>query len=681
MLSRLNFKTHLLSPRLGVYALLLTPLVSWSTLFFGYASAKTFWIFAVVELTLIAYLWMIYWRPSLRSKWNWQTGVLVGFLIILTLSTIFGVSLSNSFWGGLERNEGLLMWLHLAVIFPVLLSLFRTEKSWLSVAVACCGVGLVVSVIFILMRLSIYVPSVSDNGGSTLGNSSYLGGYLLFQMFFAGLLVLRAKTRWMQVFGVFSFAVFVLTLALTDARAATIAFFGGAILYGALRLAMGAGQKFKRVFGWTVIALMVVGFAFVLASALRTNGSVHQFIVEQTTGSRFIVGRIAWKAFLDRPFFGWGPENFDVAFLKYYDPCFGNKYCGGNTLFDRAHNIVFDMLVHTGLLGLIGYLAILASVVLGAWFAAFRHGYDKRVAALLTSLMAAYFVQNLTFFDTMVTLLFLVLIFTLSTAMSSPDFLQDELAFVKETPTLPLLPVLGTALFPFLFFFFVVQPIRAGLAVFPATRAGDSVERFSSLEITLDTSSIGMDVRRAFLGYSTADLLWSFHPETDKEKLSPMAGYLQKEAAAIEAALFDTVRRSPNDLRAYLYLTRLLHAHARLFDARKFVEAFAVVDEAIERTPKSPRLRWVKTSLLLEMGKIDEAREAASIALELNNDAGRSQFNKFLFATYVGDVQMQKEAIAALEASHPKFVGLIPEVLGYDREVRKYAFFNDLYSE
>lgn len=683
MTLRFNFKAHLLSPRLGVYLLLMTPLVSWSTLFFGYASAKTFWMFAVVELSLLIYLWFIYWRPSLLPKWSWQICVFVAYMVILVASTFFGVYPANSFWSGFERNEGLLVWLHLAAMCPVLLSFFRTKKDWLSLAVVTCGIGLAVSAIYFLIRFSVYTPTLSDNGGGTLGNSSYLGVYLLFQIFFAGFLIMVGKARLARAFGVVSFAVFVLTLVMTDARASTISFFGGAILFAALVLLIGNGSKrvCKRILGGFLLAVLVGAFVFTAVSVFRTDSIVHQKVIEYTTGSRFVVADISWQAFLDRPLLGWGPENFRVAFLKYYDPCFGNTYCGGNTLFDRAHNIVFDTLVQTGALGLLGYLGVYGAIVAGAWLAVRRHGLDARVAVLVTAVLAAYFVQNLSFFDISIALMFIVILLALSVSMLSGDFFLDERPNEKETPRLSMLPVLGSVLLPVALFFFVIQPARAGLSVFSATSSTDSIERFAFVQRALWTSPLGRDVRRAYLGFSTASLLWSFYPEKDAEKLAPQAVYLKQETEAIEAALYDTLKRSPNDFRAQLYLIWLLQAHARLFDASKFDEALAVADTAIKLNPRFPRLRWVKTSLLLETGRIDEAKESARVALELNDDADRSVWNKFLFATYVGDEQAQKEAVEVLESNFPNLARLVPEVLSYDREERKYAFFTELYSE
>ena len=51
----------------------------------------------------------------------------------------------------------------------------------------------------------------------------------------------------------------------------------------------------------------------------------------------------------------WGPENFTIAYGKYFNPKQFDYEVGW---FDRAHNKIFDVLVMNGLFGLIAYLAI-----------------------------------------------------------------------------------------------------------------------------------------------------------------------------------------------------------------------------------------------------------------------------------------------------------------------------------
>src|ERR1019366_6418035 len=48
---------------------------------------------------------------------------------------------------------------------------------------------------------------------------------------------------------------------------------------------------------------------------------------------RFPAWEVGFKAFLENPILGWGPENYSVGFNKHYNASVGSEW------WDRAHNI------------------------------------------------------------------------------------------------------------------------------------------------------------------------------------------------------------------------------------------------------------------------------------------------------------------------------------------------------
>jgi len=134
---------------------------------------------------------------------------------------------------------------------------------------------------------------------------------------------------------------------------------------------------------------------------------------DSTAQTRFWVWDEAWKGFLDRPIFGWGPENFTPVFDKYFNPNFYVPGQSSETWFDRAHSIYFDYLVETGLVGLISYLAIFAVFYWGLVKKAFKnrkapHEGQPEVhhktatniqIGLLLALPLAYLIQGVAIFD------------------------------------------------------------------------------------------------------------------------------------------------------------------------------------------------------------------------------------------------------------------------------------------
>ena len=122
---------------------------------------------------------------------------------------------------------------------------------------------------------------------------------------------------------------------------------------------------------------------------------------------------MAWKAgalgVLDRPLFGWGPENYKNAFDLHFPPELFTSPVS-EAWFDRAHNMIVDVGVTTGILGLAACSALYGlafASLLRMWF----RTKDATNSILVATLLLAYLIQNLFSFDTINTngVLFLVL--------------------------------------------------------------------------------------------------------------------------------------------------------------------------------------------------------------------------------------------------------------------------------
>jgi O-antigen ligase len=125
-----------------------------------------------------------------------------------------------------------------------------------------------------------------------------------------------------------------------------------------------------------------------------------------TAQTRFWTWGSAWKGFLDRPIFGWGPENFTRVFDKYFDTRHYNPNQSTETWFDRAHSVVFDYLAETGIVGLAAYLGLITLLVITA----LSLPYAPLLVAFAVALPVAYFVQGLVLFDVLATYLNLFLV-------------------------------------------------------------------------------------------------------------------------------------------------------------------------------------------------------------------------------------------------------------------------------
>jgi len=100
--------------------------------------------------------------------------------------------------------------------------------------------------------------------------------------------------------------------------------------------------------------------------------------------ARFMAWGAAVDAFMERPVLGWGPNNFEFAYNKYYQPeYFG--YPWSTTRYDNAHNVVLNTLAEQGAVGLASYLFLVGSPVVLLWRGYRRGSVDVHLAAVGTA--------------------------------------------------------------------------------------------------------------------------------------------------------------------------------------------------------------------------------------------------------------------------------------------------------
>ena len=158
-----------------------------------------------------------------------------------------------------------------------------------------------------------------------------------------------------------------------------------------------------------VIAILLL---FILA---RSTSILDPVIERSTTLSRVatigpndesLKGRVTsitagLKGYVEKPIFGWGPENYLIAWGKHFD-----AESGVRERFDQAHNKLVEELTTKGAVGLITYLSIWAAII---WVfvraVTRREEYEQAFVILVGAALGAFFVQNMFLFDSPVTVL------------------------------------------------------------------------------------------------------------------------------------------------------------------------------------------------------------------------------------------------------------------------------------
>ena len=629
--------------RLLSYLILFTPLILSSNFFFPFVGPKSLFFMGLCGIIFFSWLILIFVESKYRPKFNLLLLGLIIYLFVFVLASVRGVSPSYSFWSKYERMTGILMQLHLFAFFLVLSSVFEEEDFK-----KLFGFSNLVAILASFIALA-NLKNPSMRGGGTIGNESFLGTYLIFNFFFA--LYLIFKTRdFSRKLSLISFSVLTISLLLIGvnleglsfsqkifavlfkegARAAKLSVYGGLVLLFYF-WSISLQKKWLKIIGslLLIFSLILAGYSIFL---LFQPGSFVRNLIGKEVGSfggRFPVWQGAWKGFLERKWLGWGPENFEFSFTKYYDPCMPTSRCGGEVWFDRAHNIIFDTLISTGLIGMISYLLIFAFSFFILWKNFILKKTDFWPAGIFTSLIIAYAVQNLTVFDMVSSYLMFFLSLAFVASFEKEKEFKEE---VKEPNKLIL--VLIIVLFSVSFLKFIVFPIATDIFVISAMKSPPfSEQRLSFYQKALSISHLGKFQIREFFTEVTMEAFYS--TTTLNEKAVTELDFVEKE-------LKKSILECPINYRSYLKLGQVLNLYSQ-FDNSKIPEAETVLKKAIELSPKNQQSLWSLAQNMLFQGKFDEAISLSQKAVDLEPDFERSHSILITVAKIAGKNDLARE--------------------------------------
>ena len=392
------------------------PFVYAGSLYFPYVSGKAYLLRSLIAIAFFFWVWLILkdkaYKPDFK---NVLVIALLLFFLAQIISAFFGVDPGYSFFGSIERGEGVLQYGFWLTFFLILVSVFKTERDWkLLFAVFIIAAVLLSGLAWLTKALSPENPLVQNNpqylqyqvqlhGAS--GNPAYFAAYLLFAIGF-GFLAIERKffiSKFTNNLVLVAVGFFFITLTFTEIRGAWAGLGLGVLLFSLLAILF--LRKTHRGLAYSLGAVVLAGLIFlaVLFVARDADFVENQRLLNRITEvadiwdspsvrERILNWNIALKAFKERPVFGYGPENYGAAFNKYYNFRVGVS----EPWFDRAHNQPLDTLAAVGVVGFSFYLFWLASAV----FLISKVFREKKILSfILAAIFLAYFTQGLFLFD------------------------------------------------------------------------------------------------------------------------------------------------------------------------------------------------------------------------------------------------------------------------------------------
>lgn len=620
-------KTYLRILQGGLIASLFFVLFVFAGLLFPYISSKQLPFNILMEA--LAAIWLVFiWRyPSYRPRLNLMIYGLLAYLAAILVSCFTGVDFNLSFWGDIERLLGFFHIFHFLIFFFILITVFRTWKEWWVLLFS----SVVVAVIASLWGL------LGKNAYGTIGNTAYVSGYLIFNLFFSALLFLRTRSSWRWAYIVPVLLMF-LQFKNMHTSGAIIGLAASIFLIILLIGILTVNKKLKySLLG--VFALGLVTIVFLLsqqhAAWFETSFLRNLTAQKATFQTRLLSWQGAAKDFKYHPLLGTGFGNYAIIFDRQFNPKFFN-YDRVETYFDRAHNNLIDITSTTGLVGLITYLSIFVFVLRYLYLELKKNGFKINQEAagrrnleivFVLGLLAAYFIQNLAVFDSLVTYIGLMMMLGFVYWLPKESALEIEstgeatstgLLKTEEREWLALIIMLVIA--TIVIFQFNVKPLTMMTGVingYSDILKGKSEIGMTEFRNSLTGTPLDRDGRSVLINLALGSPDFLATLPSDK---------VESEYNFIVSLSEKNLQYNTQDNLANLQLAQIYDLGGRIFYQDKvkrdeyFNKAIASADKAIAASPGRIPVYFAKAQSLFLSGQTDEAINVLNYAATLNPD-------------------------------------------------------------
>jgi O-antigen ligase/tetratricopeptide (TPR) repeat protein len=553
-----------------------------------------------------------------------RTRLHVGLAGLLLANLISAIGAENPYvavFGDQDSHLGLTFLLDMTVLYLAIAIAFRTVEDWAAL-LAAVGTASAFALGYATVQALGWDPIVwirTVSLPSTFGQANVFGHFLSIAFgvslgiaFVAGpsgySLSRRAGFAAALVFAVF--ASVVATRGTLLGMAASLA------VFAALTLRVGRRRPAKmREFAIVgaislLVLLLIVGFTPLGARTMR--------VLEDEGSGRLSFYRSAVAATLARPVFGFGPDNFGVAYPGFREP----PPHGPGERLNSAHNALLQASATTGVVGLLALVGVVASF--GAVL--LRVGVRRAPTVALPLLFGyvAYWTHALVTFGAIAVDWFPWLCYGAIAAMAAePTRLAAPLRrrHVTFAAALMVISVAG-----------LVVPWQT----FQANRqAGEARAQWtrgrSESAILAAGAAVALDPGRAeywnWLGLG--------HDQ---------AGTPRRAAEAFEEA----ARRAPHETTYWLNLALARARQALAGDDRALARdaALTAAARAVAIDPNLPHLNQALTDIALELDDYDVAlRSAVRTSLLLDGDAP-SGHQAFLAAQHASDLPAARQVLA-----------------------------------
>ena len=321
----------------------------------GYEETKVLLFIILTSILGLVWLYLLD-NKKLQIKKSQITLISTGFIIVLALTSLTGIDPMRSFLGRSPYLQGWVLYLFLFLYFLIISSLQIPLKKWVSVISFSAAL---VSLSAILQASQLYllhqsIPNYAGRVVSTFGQPNLYAGFLMITLPF----VLLSKYRKIIL------SISIIAILVSYSRTAIL------LLGLLLGWQLVSKLKLRKVIiaSSTLVILVASVFAFKnttgLISSEVTYPQTIEWLIFNSPEKRVLIWPIFGELIGGKPLLGYGLENIPPAFDNFFDQVNFNRvtnpayYSLRDLKIDRSHNLFLDLLMFSGILGLISWLIL-----------------------------------------------------------------------------------------------------------------------------------------------------------------------------------------------------------------------------------------------------------------------------------------------------------------------------------
>jgi len=392
---------------LGVLAILPT-IVTYETIF-PYHVGKWLLAFGLISV-IVGYVCM----KAMQTKVSLPiTASVIGVLVLIgirVISGFFGVDTHKSFFGDALRLSGTISWIILlcgAIVFGAYLRKNPENRklAWYTLlysGVFSAIVGWLIQFNNGLFGVYVGVEGMEGRFIGLFGNETYFGAHVMMSALAGIPLWWEEKNKTKKIWALLLTLFVMITVLVAKTRAGGIGMIAGILTFAGYALYEQKSKLLKIGATLGLVGIFTVGSLWVVAQRefFGTVDSVAQKILSVSgIDTRIYFWKTAYVSFLEKPLWGWGPENYEVAYDRHYPVGLISRAHASlyETWGERPHNIFFEYLASQGIIGLFAFIITLSLLL---WRIHIYNGDEKYSARAVAALIVAYIAFGSLTFDT-----------------------------------------------------------------------------------------------------------------------------------------------------------------------------------------------------------------------------------------------------------------------------------------